>query len=246
MKQDMIVEQHSLGKSVLLHLLPGLLIGLCYFALLPLFHQWGYPSMMALITALLLILVPFELGYLLYQGKQKNGRFSLEGIVLYRTPIPVRQYFIWVPVVFLIMGAIFTLMKPVDGFLQNKLFAWMPMLEGGLEGGFSKGALIVTYGMLLVVGAVVGPIVEEFYFRGYLLPRMKYAGRWAPILHTFLFALYHVWTPWMFVTRTIAMLPIVFAVQRRNLNTGIFAHIIINLVDVVAGVGFIVSMTGAG
>jgi len=246
MKQELIEEQHSPGKSILLHLLPGLLIGLCYFALLPLFHQWGYPSSMALLIALLLILVPFELGFLLYQGKQKNGRFSLEGIVLYRTPIPVRQYFIWVPVVFIIIGLIFTFLKPLDIFLQSKLFAWMPMLESGLEGGFSKSALIATYGMLLVFGAVVAPIVEEFYFRGYLLPRMKFAGKWAPFLHTFLFALYHVWTPWMFVTRTIAMLPLVFAVQRRNLNTGIFIHILLNLVDVVVGVSFIIAITGVG
>jgi len=246
MKQELIEEQHSPAKSVLLHLLPGLLIGLCYFALLPLFHQWGYPSMMALLIALLLILVPFELGFLFYQGYQKNGRLSLQGIVGYRNPIPMRQYFIWVPVVFIIIGLIFTFLKPLDTFLQSKLFAWMPVLESGLEGGFSKSALIATYGMLLVFGAVVGPIVEEFYFRGYLLPRMKFAGKWAPFVHTFLFALYHVWTPWMFVTRTIAMLPLVFAVQRRNLNTGIFAHISLNLVDVVVGVGFIMAMTGIG
>jgi uncharacterized protein len=242
MQQDLIQEQHSAGKSVLLHLLPGILIGLVYFAVLPSFHQWGYPSMMALMTAVLLMLVPFELGYLLYQGKQKNGQFSLKGIIAYRTPIPVWQYFIWVPALFVTVGIIFTLFKPVDVFLQNTLFAWMPPMENGLQGGFSKSALIATYGMTAVFGAVLGPVLEEFYFRGYLLPRMKYAGKWAPLLHSFLFALYHVFTPWMLVSRTFGLLPLVYAVQRRNLYVGMIVHVLVNFIDVIVGVSFVLNM----
>lgn len=245
MKQDFIEDQHSVLKSLLLHLLPGVLIGFGYFALLPFFHQKGYPSVMALMTAAFLILVPFELGYLFYQGKQKNGRFSLKGIVSYRSPIPVWQYFIWVPILFIIVGIIFTLLKPIDNFLQHTLFSWIPPMESGLQEGFSQSALVITYSMVAVFGAVVGPIVEEFYFRGHLLPRMKYAGKWAPLLHSFLFALYHVFTPWMIVTRTFGMLPLVYAVQRRNLYIGIFVHILVNMIDVVVGVNFIIGMTRA-
>jgi membrane protease YdiL (CAAX protease family) len=240
--QQNYIEQHSVGKSLLLHLLPGLLIGLAYFALRPLFYQWGYPSIMALMSAVVLILVPVELGYLFYQGKQKHGQFSLQGIVCYRTPIPVWQYFIWVPILFILVGIIFTLLKPVDNFLQNTLFAWIPTMESGLEGGFSKNALIVTYVMVAVFGAIVGPTVEEFYFRGYLLPRMQYAGKWAPLLHSFLFAVYHVFTPWMIITRTVGMLPLVYAVQRRNLYISIIVHILVNFIDVIVGVSFIISI----
>jgi membrane protease YdiL (CAAX protease family) len=236
------VEQHSPVQSVLLHLLPGFLIGAGYFALLPLFRQWGYPSMMALMCAIVVLLVPVELGYLLYQGKKKNGRLSLHGVVLYRTPIPTWQYFVWVPVLFVLLGIIFTLMKPVDAFLQQKLFAWVPTLVSGLQAGYSKEALIVTYMMVAIFGAIVGPTVEEYYFRGYLLPRMGYAGKWAPLLHSLLFGLYHFWTPWMFVTRTLGMVPLVYAVQRRNLNLAIIVHILVNLIDVIAAVSFITAM----
>ena len=97
--------------------------------------------------------------------------------------------------------------------------------------------------MLAIFGAVVGPTVEELYFRGFLLPRMGYAWKWAPLLHSFLFGLYHVWTPWMFLTRTVGMLPLIYAVQRRNLNLGIVTHILINLVDVIAGVSFIIGIS---
>jgi len=243
MNQNNPVEQHSIGQSVLLHLLPGFLIGGFYFAVTPLFHQRGYPSMMALLCAIFVVLIPVELGYLLYEGKKKNGRFSLQGVVLYRTSIPIWQYFLWSLVIFVLMGLIFTLMKPVDAFLQQNLYSWVPVLESGLQAGYSQRILIETYVMLAIFGAVVAPTVEELYFRGFLLPRMGYAGKWAPLLHSFLFGLYHVWTPWMFLTRTVGMLPLIYAVRRRNLNIGIVTHILINLVDVIAGVSFIIGMS---
>jgi len=236
------VEQHSVVTSLVLHLLPGLLIGLCYWALLQPVRRWGYPSIMALMIALALVLVPVEAGYLLYQGYRKHGRLSLRGVVAYRTPIPIWQYLIWVPVVFVAAGIVFTVMKPVDAFFQRTLFGWLPALESGLEGGYSRGVLIATYAMVAIFGALLGPVVEEFYFRGYLLPRMNYAGKWAPVLHSFLFALYHVFTPWLIVTRTLALLPLVLVVQRRNLTIGIIVHVLLNMLDVVAGVSYIIAM----
>jgi hypothetical protein len=64
-----------------------------------------------------------------------------------------------------------------------------------------------------------------------------------PLLHSLLFAFYHIWTPWMFVTRTLGMLPLVFAVQRRNLNLSIIVHILTNSLDVFAAFGFILGMS---
>lgn len=243
MNQTPSVEQHTFGKSMLLHLLPGFLIGGCYFALIPILHRWGYPSIMALTCAILLILLPFELGWLLYEGKRKNGRFSLDGVVMYRKPIPTLQYLLWVPVLFLLLGAIFTLMKPVDIFLQGKIFAWLPTLESGLQVGYSRGILIVTWSMQAIFGVLAGPIVEELYFRGYLLPRMGYAGKWAPLFHSFLFGLYHIWTPWMFLTRTFGMLPLAYAVRWRNLNLAIIVHVLINMLDLFTAIAFIAQMS---
>jgi len=47
--------------------------------------------------------------------------------------------------------------------------------------------------------------LEEIYFRGFLLPRMGYAGRSAVPLHSLLFALYHLWMPWRIVALAVAM-----------------------------------------
>ena len=93
------------------------------------------------------------------------------------------------------------------------------------------------------IRGLAGPIVEELYFRGYLLPRMGYAGRWAPLLHSFLFGLYHIWTPWMFLTRTLGMLPLVYAVRWRNLNLAIIVHVLVNMLDVFTAIAFITQMS---
>ncbi len=242
MDSDSPVEQHSIGRSLLLHLGPGAVIGLCYFVLSPVFRQWGLPSIAALMITAALVLTPFEMGYLLHEGRRRNGRYSLRGVVLYRSPIPIWQYFVWVPGLFVIVGIIFTLMKPVDVTVQQTLFAWVPMLESGLTTEYSRTALIWTYALVAVFGVVVGPIVEEFYFRGFLLPRMGFAGKWAPVLHSLLFAIYHFWTPWQFITRTLGMIPMAYVAQRRNLYVTVFVHVLVNSLDVVAAVIFIAAM----
>jgi membrane protease YdiL (CAAX protease family) len=240
MKQDQI-EKHSTTQSVILHLLPGILIGCFYLLARQPVANMGYPSVIALILAYAFILIPIELGYLLYQGKKKTGRFTLRGIISYRNSIPWWQYLVWVLIIFIATGAIFILLKPVEAFLQERLFFWMPDINYGLDGFYSRHTLIVTYSMFFIFVAVLTPLVEELYFRGYLLPRIK--GKYAPLFHSFLFAAQHVLTPWMVITRTLALLPLVFGVKKKNIYIGIIVHILVNLLDVVTGIAFVVKMT---
>jgi hypothetical protein len=240
MKQDYI-EIHSTTQSVILHLLPGILVGCFYFLARQPVAQMGYPSIFALLLAFAFILIPAELGFLFYQGKKKIGRLTLQGIISYQNPIPWWQYFVWPIMIVIVTGAIFTLLKPVDAFLQDRLFFWMPGINSGLDGSYSRSILITTYSMFLVFNVFLAPLVEELYFRGYLLPRMK--GRLAPLLHSFLFAAVHVFTPWMIVTRTLGVLPLVYGVKKKNIFTGIIVHILGNSIELVTGIVFITKMT---
>ncbi len=234
------IENHSPLQSILLHILPGILTGGFYFLVRQPVLNMGYPSIFALVLAGALILIPTELGYLLYQGKKQTGRYSLDGIISYRKPIPWWQTLIWVLIVFVATGIIFTLMKPVDAILQEKVFPWLPGMDFGLSGGYSKATLILTYALFFVFMAVMAPVVEELYFRGYLLPRMT--GKYAPLLHSFLFAVYHTFTPWMIITRTIGLLPLIYTVQKKNIYIGIIVHVLVNTLDVITGIVFISKM----
>ena len=161
---------------------------------------------------------------------------------MYRQPVSFWWYLGLVPVLFVALGLIFTVMAPVDAFLHDTLFAWMPLPDAGLAGGFSRPALLATYAAWLLLGAIAGPIVEELYFRGYLLPRMNGLKGWAPVAHSLLFSLYHTFTIWQFVTRTVAMLPIIYTARRKNIYIGMIAHVLINAFSVVVGLAVILNM----
>ena len=234
------IEKHTIVQSIILHLLPGILIGTFYFLIRQPVQEIGYPSTFALILAVIFVLVPVQLGYLLLKGKQATGRYTLDGLISYRTAIPWWQSILWILIVLVLMAAIFTVLKPVDNILFEKLFFWMPTLDSGLDGSYSKTALIITYSTFIIFGVIVGPLVEELYFRGYLLPRIPV--KQSELFHSLLFAAYHIWTPWMFITRTVAMLPLIIAVKKKNIYVGIIAHILVNSFDVIAGFAFIFSL----
>lgn len=241
MTNHLSIKKHTILQSIILHLLPGILMGIFYFLIRQPLQKFGYPSIFALILAIIFVLVPVELGYLLFKGKQSTGRYTLDGLISYRTSIPWWQSIIWILIVLTLMGAIFTIMRPVDNVLMEKLFFWMPTLDSGLDGSYSKTALIVTYSIFIIFGVIVGPAVEELYFRGYLLPRIPV--KQSALFHSILFAAYHLWTPWMFFTRIVGMIPLIIAVKKKNIYVGIMAHILLNSLDVIMGFVFIFSLT---
>src|SRR5262249_4235395 len=98
---------HSPGRTLTLHLLPGTLITAFYFLAWPLVLRAGYPAIMALFLAIIFILIPFELGYLLYEGKRTTGHFSLQNVVLFRDPMPFWHYLLFVPLLLAWMLAVF-------------------------------------------------------------------------------------------------------------------------------------------
>jgi membrane protease YdiL (CAAX protease family) len=85
-----------------------------------------------------------------------------------------------------------------------------------------------------VFNGLLGPMTEELYFRGYLLPRIGRYGTWAPVLNTCLFSLYHVWTPWRWPQIAVGFLPLALAAWRtRSIYVSMTAHVTVNLVFLV-------------
>ncbi len=240
------ITRHSLLESLLYHLLPGILIGVVYYLTAPLVVSAGYPSVMALNLTAVLVLMPVELGLMLWHGKKQTGRWTLKGVLAYQHKLVWWQFLIWVPLIFAVSGLIMTAFNPVNVWLESG-FAWVPdglKMGMGLTGGFARGKLIQTYVLFFILVVVLAPTVEELYFRGFLLPRMPEKwGKAGPFLHSLLFALYHVWSPWMFLARTFALLPLIFVVRwKRNLYLGVGAHILINSIDFIMAVIFIAGM----
>lgn len=237
--------EHPLWVSIVYHLLPGILAGLVYFLIAPYVKAQGFPTVIALILAGGLVLTPLELGILIYLSR-KNNQKLFDGFLAYLQPLPVGQYLIWVSIIIISTGLIITLFTPLTNLLLG-LFDWMPnelLLDMGLNGEYNRSILTLTYALVLIFVVLIGPIVEELYFRGFLLPRMpKKLSAWTPLIHSFLFAVYHTWTPWMAVARTAGLFPFVYIVKRkRNLWLGVIAHCLLNSIDFFIGVVFIFNL----
>ena len=201
-------REHSISVSVALHLLPGLVITAIYIAVAPMATRHGIPLFLVMLVLVLFLLIPFELGWVLYEGRKRNGYLSLEGIVTYRQRMPVRQFMVLaVALLAWVLFAAAVLFRPMERPIIEKLFYWVPSVYlpdafVGRLGEYDKAILVITALMGVALNGLAGPIVEEIYFRGYLLPRIpQRAGAWAPFLNSCLFSLYHFFTPWQIQLR---------------------------------------------
>lgn len=229
-------EQHSLEKSVFLHLFPGFVFTIVYVLGVRFSVGRGVPPFFVFLSVGLLFLIPFELGYLLHQAKKRGGSFSLKRIVCYRNKIPKWQY-LALPA--LLLGWIFFIAlvvnPPLENVIVERFFAWIPepyFLESLVTQAsqYSRSLLIVSAVFGIFFNGIFGPIVEELYFRSYLLPRISRLGSWSPILNSVLFSLYHFFTPWQNPLRLMALTPVFFTVWRKkNIYLGMIVHCIMNL-----------------
>jgi membrane protease YdiL (CAAX protease family) len=227
-------HQLSLPQMVVLHLIPGALVTVAYVAFAPVVKGLGFPPIAALLAAIVLVLVPIELGVVVRAAR----RDGFQTAVPYRRPLRRRDWLWLVPALIIAAFAGFGVHMPVEPGLIQRFFGWLPQsflspVPLDHADGYSARAWAVTLGAFLMLNGLVGPIVEELYFRGYLLPRMDRLGRWAPLVNVSLFSLYHFWSPWQVLARILGIGPMVFAVHwKRNVYLGMLIHCTLNLIGV--------------
>jgi membrane protease YdiL (CAAX protease family) len=228
------IHQHPLLTSIILHLLPGVVFLAVWFLVAPLVQRWRLPVAIAGSLAILFGQLPLVLGILLYQGRKQTGRFSLRDVIAYRRSVPLWQYLIFVPLLCIWSFQASTIWTS----LQNDLFTGLPWLPRWLEnplpfidqGPYSPLVMTITLGVALISSGIIAPIIEELYFRGFLLPRIDRLGFWAVLLNVSLFAFHHLWTPLVNPGRILAWFPIIFIVWRKqNIYIGLSVHLITNL-----------------
>jgi uncharacterized protein len=108
---DTPLEQHSIGQSIVLHLLPGGLATLVYILSVPFFAKLGYPSISALYLPMVMAVILMEVGYLLYQAQKHGGTRSLKNVVNYRERVPWGMYIAF-PLPILVWGILVTVSFP--------------------------------------------------------------------------------------------------------------------------------------
>ncbi|MHA1996131.1 MAG: CPBP family intramembrane glutamic endopeptidase [Candidatus Hodarchaeales archaeon] len=238
-------EQHSLSKSLILHLLPGIpiFIGLFLFSA-PVFAEFlgidvDLKVILGLNLAIFFTLVPVQLGILFYEGKKLNGRYTLKGVLGNLEKSTLKDYLIFVPILLIFSIVMFTLIAPVvNPEIVKALFSWYPeeynlqnvMNLDDLQVFAAYSGVLFLMVLYIIGNGIIGPFVEELYFRGYLLPRMDaYANKWAPALNVVLFSLYHFFSPWENPIRIIALLPLGYLVWwKKDMRFSMLVHILLN------------------
>jgi len=230
-------EIRNVGKLLILHLLPGAVLSIIYIVLLKTGVLSEYPKLVVLGLAGLLSIVPIELGYLFYVAKKEEGTFKIFKVLGLKSKLKLKEYIIYIPLLFIMTGLIITALKPLSNYLLNTVFRFIPRWYNCNQelSVYSRDSLILLILVSFFFFTLIGPLVEELYFRGYLLARMKWMGKYSVLLNAVLFAVYHFWTPWLIASRVAAFLPLYYYVYKKDsLKLAILVHCIANFTDVIA------------
>ncbi len=225
------VEQHSLAKSIFLHLFPGAVIAVAVWLVSRFLLPPALPKALGFyIVAAVLMPVIFILVIKLDSKKKR-----IIGSLGYREKIPAVKLITFSIIALIFAIAVFVLTKPLASVLQSWAF---PIIGDSFDiagylvnpGRYSRRVLVLTWVLALITTSVTLPILEEVYFRGYLLPRIDRFGLLTPILGAVLFSVYHFFSFWLIPIRIFATFPMIFLVWKyRNIKIGIIAHVLLNL-----------------
>ena len=230
--ERLLADRHSLPLSIALHLVPGVLIVAAYLLVAePLVLGIGYPPFLGWAIAMFVALAPVQLGLLLWLGRQRNGRYSLRGVLRYvDKPLPRGKLVAMVAGLIVWFVVVSFALTVLDSVIYESFFTWVPFQDAGASAttyldGYPRSVMLITLAACIPLTGLSFPIIEELYFRGFLLPRLSHLGRWAPVLNAVLFSLYHFWSPWVFLSRVIFTFPAPWFVwKKRDLRLSIGMH----------------------
>lgn len=234
------MEPYSLAKSIRLHLLPGLFVIVLFIVLTPILNRYGYPSILALMIAAFIGIVPLELGHLFYKGYQLNGRLSLQGVLTPRDKIPTARFILLLFASLLALIIIGGISLTFETSIKSALFGWLPdwyKFETNFD-AYSRQALIVTACVRLVLDGFIFPITEELYFRGFLFDRLPATTRNKWLLGALLFAIYHFWQPWNYASIFLISIVLIWPIVKfRNVYLSIAIHMAANILGALLFLG---------
>ena len=222
------VEDLSFSLVVILHLLPGILLMGVVLLLAPPLIKGGVPYELVHIASGILTIVPFMFGTMLLYSRARYGRASLREVVRFREPMPLWQYAaLYLPMLAIAFAMLFAT-APMSTFLAERVFFWLPpylLPSWEPQKTLAQGVVLFTLVAKLIFDGLVFPIIEEVYFRGFLLPRMTYLGVLAPVASALLFAMWHFWQPYNWPLIFLLVLVNAYVVWwKRNIFIGMLLH----------------------
>lgn len=231
-----LFPQHKISLSVLYHLFPGFCVFLSYILINNSIISLGFSSNFSLVMSFLLVGIPIQLYIIFKQGYKINKRLSLNNVIFYRAKVPTVQLFFYVllfiPYAFLVV--LFT--EPINSFFLENYFHWIPESFNVNYSQINYHNLkitILSFTVFFLIDGVLNPIVEELYFRGFLMPRLSRYLYLSPFISAFLFSISHFWFPWNILQTYLIVLPLYILVfKKKSIYISIVVHCVANLIGI--------------
>lgn len=223
-------------KVVLLIFVPSILLMVVYAFLGQV--QDSIPSLLLFYALTIFILFPFELGVVLWASKREFGSHSLRSAFVNQEKANWLRTLFFGILLFGFAGIAFYTIGSLENMITSPIASKLAEITpdyfdwNNLEKlrQYPKNILLLTFIIYGVFNILVGPIVEEIFFRGFLTSRISKFGKWAPVIITVLFSLYHLWLPLQNLFRICVFLPAAYvAWKEKNIYISIVFHCLINL-----------------
>lgn len=225
-------------QAIIFHLYPGIAITLGMLLIIPAAVYYGFPPQFGMLIAIIFIALPVLMAHLLEVKKRENKTSVLQlngftkrlpavRLILYSIALVIFSFITW------------GLIQPLNNTITEKIFHWVPsyFTTQSYE-GYSKNKVLITLIINLLINGLLAPYVEELYFRGYLLSRMKKWGKYAFVANAILFSLYHFWQATIYLTLIISLLPMTYLVSKtKDVRIAILTHSLLNIVGALLSFG---------
>jgi len=241
-KKEIAKKPNDLSKTkvIIFHLYPGVLITLGFIVFAPLFMRYGFPPQFGSLIAIAVVAVPLLLLHLHRVKKQenKNRITDINGLT---NKLPISRLIFYSLALIIFAFVIWGATQPLDAIITKKILSWLPSWYTVQDfSGYAKDKIIITLIVNLVLNGFLAPYVEELYFRGYLLARMQSFGKYAFVVNTILFSLYHLWQAYVYLTLILSLMPMMWLVWKtKNLQLAILTHSLLNLVGALLAFGLL-------
>jgi membrane protease YdiL (CAAX protease family) len=219
------------------HLLPGLLLVALFAGLAPLAQAAGLPTFGAILVLEVVFLAPYVYFKLRRVALAESGSTNPLAALGYAGPPQWKSYLWLVPLGLVAAIVCFEAMRPVDEALRAAIAPWVPDWHYSKDMERHAAQVLIPFmAFALIADGIIGPVAEELYFRGYLLPRMQHLRAWAPVLNGVLFAVYHFWQPMNYPSLVGASLVLaMLGWWRRDYRVPLLVHCAMNSLGHVLG-----------